>query len=150
MKIILLMLFILSVLILQQNYNSWKLICKPASTAWHADSLSVSVHTHKNAHKLGERGLTTLPYGVRRVNKSHCQGHEFAQNAVWLSAHVRKLLSSNYTSNILLYQTTSTQIKFQTILPTKYIYNKQMCNCHRIESNCLNDLLLGFYLNLYL
>ena len=41
-------------------YNWWKL----ARTAWHADSLSVSIHTHINKHEIHGRGPTTLRYAV--------------------------------------------------------------------------------------
>ena len=49
-------------------YNSWKLICECASTAWHAHSLSVSIHTHTVTHEICWHGATTLQYpGLIRV-----------------------------------------------------------------------------------
>ena len=51
-------------------YNWWKLICERTSAAWHADSLSVSIHTRINTHEIRGRGPTTLSYSLL--------SHEFA------------------------------------------------------------------------
>ena len=80
-------------LITKGIYYWWRLICERASTAWRADSLSKRKHSHKYARNT--RAWTNYT-AIHHVDKSRCQGHEFAPNAVWLSAQVRKFLSSNY------------------------------------------------------
>ena len=51
--------------------------------------------THSQKYARNTRARTNHT-AVRRVDKSRSQGHGFALNAIWPSAHVRKLLSSNY------------------------------------------------------
>ena len=64
----------------------------------HRQSQRKRTHSHKYAQNTRAWINHTA---VRRVdNKSCCQGHKFALNAVWLSACIPKFLSSNYRSQI--------------------------------------------------
>ena len=54
-------------------------------------------HSHKYARNTQ---AWTNHTAIGGVDKSRCQGHEFALNAVWPSSRVCKLLSSNYNKSL--------------------------------------------------